>query len=49
MLLILPKAVTLGYSNFAEMSMETKMATNVENVHTMIASLLGKGNNHFYF
>jgi len=37
------KALTLGYSNFAEMSMETKMATNIENVHTMIASLLGKG------
>jgi Zn-dependent oligopeptidase len=37
------QAVTLGYSNYAEMSMETKMATNIENVHTMIASLLGKG------
>ena len=37
------QAITLGYSNFAEMSMETKMATNIENVHTMIASLLGKG------
>ena len=39
----LDQAITLGYHSFAEMAMETKMATKLENVHTMIASLLGKG------
>ena len=35
-------ALTLGYKSFAEMSLATKMATNTENVNTMISSLLGK-------
>ena len=39
----LDQAVTLGYYNFAEMSMETKMAGSIENVHSMIASLYGPG------
>ena len=37
------QAITLGYANFADLSMDTKMAANVENVHSMIACLLGKG------
>jgi Zn-dependent oligopeptidase len=37
------QAATLGFANFADMSMETKMAANVENVHSMVACLLGKG------
>ncbi len=36
-------AATLGYGCFADMSMDTKMAANVENVHAMIASLLARG------
>lgn len=39
----LDQALTLGYYNYAEMSMETKMAGTVENVHSMIASLYGPG------
>ena len=36
-------ALTLGYKNFGEQSLATnKMAANVDNVHTMISSLLGK-------
>ena len=35
-------ALTLGFENFAEMSLSTKMATNTENVNIMISSLLGK-------
>ena len=37
----LDQAIVLGYHNYAEMSMVTKMAANVENVKTMIASLAG--------
>ena len=40
------QAITLGYQNFADLSMESKMAANVENVHSMIACLLGKGDFH---
>ena len=36
-------ASTLGYASFADLSMDTKMASNTENVHTMIASLLARG------
>nr|KAG5694650.1 hypothetical protein BaRGS_003928 [Batillaria attramentaria] len=35
-------AQLLGYENFAEMSMETKMAGNVENVLNMIETLKGR-------
>eukprot|EP00095_Tigriopus_kingsejongensis_P011036 maker-scaffold109_size355148-snap-gene-1.29 protein:Tk11036 transcript:maker-scaffold109_size355148-snap-gene-1.29-mRNA-1 annotation:"oligopeptidase a" len=35
------QSVTLGYRSFAEISMETKMAAHVDNVKTMITSLLG--------
>lgn len=42
----LDQALTLGYKNFAEFSMETKMATSVENVHTMIATLQSKAKHH---
>ena len=37
----LDQAIVLGYHNYAEMSMVTKMASNVENVNTMISSLVG--------
>lgn len=37
------QAKLLGYENFAQMSMETKMAGSVENVMSMITSLLAKG------
>ncbi len=37
------QAVTLGFANYADFAMERKMAANVENVHSMIACLLGKG------
>jgi len=33
------QAITLGYKNYAEYSMETKMAGSVENVQTMISTL----------
>ncbi|XP_037798233.1 oligopeptidase A-like [Penaeus monodon] len=36
------QAKILGYENFAQMSMETKMAGSVENVMSMITSLLAK-------
>ncbi|XP_045618948.1 uncharacterized protein [Procambarus clarkii] len=36
------QARILGYENFAQMSMETKMAGSVENVTSMITSLLAK-------
>ena len=36
-------ALTLGYKNYAELSMETKMATNVENVQAMITTLQDSG------
>ena len=42
----LDQALTLGYKNYAQMSMDTKMAANVENVQTMISSLLGKAKQH---
>ena len=35
-------SLTLDYENYADMNMGTKMAGSVENVHTMIACLLGK-------
>ena len=35
-------ALTLGYENFAEVTLSDKMATNPENVKLMISSLLGK-------
>ncbi|TRY68570.1 hypothetical protein TCAL_06919 [Tigriopus californicus] len=35
------EAVTLGYPCFSELSMETKMAANVDNVKAMTTSLLG--------
>ncbi len=41
----LDRAATLGYGCFADLSMDTKMASNVENVHTLIASLLARGEN----
>lgn len=37
------QATLLGYKDFAHMSMETKMAGSVENVLSMITSLLAKG------
>jgi len=37
----LDQALVLGYYNYAEMSMVTKMAASVENVQSMIASMLG--------
>jgi len=37
----LDQALVLGYYNYAEMSMVTKMAANVDNVQSMIASMLG--------
>ena len=37
------QAAILGYSNFVDLTMEMKMAANVENVHSMIACLLPKG------
>lgn len=37
----LDQAIVLGYNNYAEMSMVTKMANNVENVKTMIAAMVG--------
>lgn len=37
------QARLLGYENFGQMSMETKMAGSVENVLSMITSLLAKG------
>jgi len=37
----LDQALVLGYYNYAEMSMVTKMAANVENVQSMIGSMLG--------
>lgn len=37
----LDQAITLGYENHAAMSMETKMAGSVENVHSMIAAMHG--------
>jgi len=37
----LDQALVLGYYNYAEMSMVTKMASSVENVQSMIASMLG--------
>ena len=42
----LDQAIVLGYQNYAEMSMVTKMASNVENVHTMLSSLLGPARTH---
>lgn len=42
----LDQAIVLGYHNYAEMSMVTKMANNVENVNTMISSLLGPARSH---
>jgi len=42
----LDQAVTIGYYNYAEMSMVTKMAGSVENVHSMIASMLGVARGH---
>ncbi|XP_071539247.1 uncharacterized protein [Panulirus ornatus] len=36
------QAQLLGYENFVQMSMETKMAGSVENVYSMITSLLSK-------
>jgi len=36
----LDQALVLGYYNYAEMSMVTKMAASVENVQSMIASML---------
>ncbi|XP_064092424.1 uncharacterized protein LOC135205590 [Macrobrachium nipponense] len=36
------QARVLGYENFAQMSMETKMASSVDNVFSMITSLLAK-------
>ena len=41
----LDQAIVLGYQNYAEMSMVTKMASNVDNVKTMIASLTGPARN----
>lgn len=46
LLFILPRgeqARLLGYRNFAHMSMETKMAGSVDNVLSMITSLLAQG------
>ena len=37
------QAAILGYSSYVDLSMEMKMAANVENVHSMIACLLPKG------
>jgi len=37
----LDQALVLGYYNYAEMSMVTKMAASVENVQSMIAGMLG--------
>lgn len=37
----LDQALVLGYYNYAELSMVTKMAASVENVQSMIASMLG--------
>ena len=37
------RAAILGFSNFVDLSMEEKMAANVENVHSMISCLLGHG------
>jgi len=37
----LDQALVLGYYNYAEMSMVTKMAASVENVQSMIGSMLG--------
>ena len=37
----LDQAVTIGYQNYAEMSMTTKMAGSAENVHSMIATMFG--------
>lgn len=37
------QAAIQGYSNFVDLTMEMKMAANVENVHSMIACLLPKG------
>jgi len=42
----LDQALTLGYKNYAEFSMETKMATSVENVQTMISTLQSKAKHH---
>ncbi len=42
------RAALLGYASFADLSMDTKMAANVENVHTMIASLLSRGTLQFF-
>ena len=40
------QAITLGYNNFAEFSMETKMAGSIENVQTMISTLQNKAKPH---
>ena len=37
----LDQASTLGYYNYAEMSLASKMAGSVENVQSMLGSLLG--------
>ena len=37
------QAELLGYPNFAEMSMETKMAGSVDNVMSMITTLMSRG------
>ena len=37
----LDQAIVTGYNNYAEMSMVTKMAANVENVKTMIGAMVG--------
>merc|ERR1712136_266127 len=39
-------ALTLGFKNFAEMSLYTKMAMNYDNVDVMINNLVGKAKQH---
>merc|ERR1719412_1489539 len=39
-------ALTLGFKNYAEMSLSNKMAMNVDNVELMLSSLLEKAKQH---
>ena len=43
------QAIVLGFNNYADLVMESKMAANVDNVYNMINNLLVYGNFEILF